>query len=222
MDADDALHDPEWLLRGVAGFFLAGGRDDGVPPDVGGRFSARCLLGANQSGRHVGDAVGGIEVEGVVGGVAGVPEDVVVLGGPAFGGARAVVVGPDDLILEAGAAGASVESEDLVKHDLAVVNLSRVDVKKEGTSGSEYAMSFDHSWAEEADVVVKAVGVEGRGVEFGVQAFGAVAVSAEASAVAVGVADGADAGALLRDAGVEGRVNVDEFDAAIGERTEDR
>ncbi len=97
-----------------------------MPPDIGGGFSARGLFSADQAGRHVRDAVRCAEVEGVAFGIFGVPEDVVVLGGPAFGGARAVVVGPDDLVLEAGASCPVIQGEDLVEHDLAVMNLARV------------------------------------------------------------------------------------------------
>ena len=103
VDADDAFEDAEGLLGGVAGLLLSCGADDGVPPDVSGGFAAGGLFGADERGGHVGDAVDLVEVEGVEVGVAGVPEDVVVLGGPAFFCAGAVVVGPDDLVLEAGA-----------------------------------------------------------------------------------------------------------------------
>ena len=129
--AHDAFEDAERLLSGVARLLLSRGRDDGVPPDVGRRLAARGLLGANQSGGHVGDAVGGREVEGVMRGIFGVPEDVVVLGGPAFGGARAVVVRPDDFVLEAGATRSAVGREDFIEQDLAVMDFARVDVEEE-------------------------------------------------------------------------------------------
>jgi hypothetical protein len=77
-------------------------------------------------------------------------------------------------------------------------------------------VGFDHAGAEKADVVVEDVGVDGRGGEF----FGAVAPAAEAGAVASRVADGADAGALLGDAGVEGWVDVDEVHAGVGKRAQ--
>ena len=132
------------------------------------------------------------------------------LGGPAFGGARAVVVGPDDFVLEAGAA------EDFVEHDLAVVDFAGVDVEEERAGGGEDAVGFDEAGAEEAEVVVEGVGVVGAA---GLR-LGAVAVAAEAGAVAGIVADGLHAGALLGGAGVEGRVDVDELDAGVGEGAE--
>jgi len=127
-----------------------------------------------------------------------------VLGGPALGGAGAVVVGPDDLVLEAGA------GEDFVKQDLAVVNLARVYMEEEGTRGSEDAVGFFEAWAEEGEVVVEGVGVGG---VWGKGFFSAVAVSAEAGAVAGVVADGFEVGTGLGCAGVEGWVDVDELDA---------
>ena len=69
------------------------------------------------------------------------------LGGPLFGGACAIVVGPDDLVLEAGSSGTAVEGEDLVKHDLAVVDLAGVDVEEEGAGGGEDAVGLLHAWA---------------------------------------------------------------------------
>ena len=106
--------------------------------------------------------------------------------------------------------------EDFVEHDFAVVDFARVDVQEEGAGGGEDAVGFDHARAEEADVVVEDVGVDGRGGEL----FGAVAIAAEAGAVALRIANRPDAGALLRDAGVEGRVDVDELDAGVGERAQ--
>ena len=77
------------------------------------------------------------------------------LGGPAFGGARAVVVGPDDFVLEACAA------EDLVEQDLAVVDFAGVEVEEERAGGGEDAVGFDEARAEEGEVVVEGVGVAG-------------------------------------------------------------
>ena len=70
-------------------------------------------------------------------------------GGPSFGGARAVVVGPDDLVLK------TVASEDLVEHDLAVVDLAVVDVEEERAGGGEDAVRLDHAGAEKAEEVVE-------------------------------------------------------------------
>ncbi len=74
-------------------------------------------------------------------------------------------------------------------------------------------MGLDHARAEEADVVVEEIGVDGGRGEL----LGAIAVAAKAGAVAGGVSDGLDAGALLSDAGVEGRVDIDELDAGAAE-----
>jgi hypothetical protein len=131
------------------------------------------------------------------------------LGRPAFGGAGTVVVGPDDLVLEAGTTGGCRRGEELVEQDLDVVDLARVDVDEERAGGGQDADGFGEAGAQEAEVVVEGVGVGGGG-GWG-EHFGAVAVAAEADAVAFGVADGLEAGALLRRAGVEGRVDVDEF-----------
>ena len=83
VDLDDAVEEFEGLLGGVAGLFPAVGGDDGAPPDVGRDLAAGGFFGADEVGGHVGDAVDGFVVEDVVFGVFGVPEDVVVLGGPA-------------------------------------------------------------------------------------------------------------------------------------------
>ncbi len=187
--------------------FLCRWGDDGVPPDVGGGFAAGGLFGADQGGGHVGDAVDGVEVEGVDVGVAGVPEDVVVLGRPAFAGAGAVVVGPDDLVLEAGAA------EDRVEHDLAVVYLARVDVEEERAVGGEDAVRFDHAGTEEADEVVEAVGVAG-GLRSGLR-FGSGGRRSRC-----GRRWGRErcaCGCGAETAGVEGRVDVDKRDGVAGE-----
>ena len=77
------FEDAERFLGRVAGLFLAVGWHDGVPPDVRGRLSTRGLFGADQPRRHVRDAIHLIVVECEVGRVFGIPEDVVVLGGPA-------------------------------------------------------------------------------------------------------------------------------------------
>ena len=86
-----------------------------MPPDIGWCLAARCFFGTYETGCHVGNAVGGVEIEGIDGGVTGVPEDVVVLRGPTFCGACAVVVGPDDFVLEAGATSTAIEGKDLVE-----------------------------------------------------------------------------------------------------------
>jgi len=204
VDADDALKNSQGFLGGVAGLFFAGGGDDGVPPDVGGSFAASGFFCADEARSHVGDAVAGFEIEGVAGWMSCVPEDVVVFGGPPFGGAGSVVVGPDDLVLEA------VAAEDFVEHDFAVVDLAVVDVEEERAGGGEDAVGFDHAGAEEAEEVVEGVSVTGcSGM---VDDVGAVAPAAEADAVAGLVADGLDLLSALPFACVEGRIDVDEFD----------
>ena len=80
-------------------------------------------------------------------------------------------------------------------------------------------MRFEEAWAQEAEVVVEGVGV-GVGRGYFVELDGAVALAAEASAVAGVVADGFQAGALLGGAGVEGWVDIDEGDRAARERAE--
>ncbi len=97
-------------------------------------------------------------------------------GGPAFGGAGSVVVGPDDLVLEADA------TEDIVEHDFTVVDFAVVDVEEKRAGGGEDAMGFDHAWAEEAEKVVEGVSVAGCGGV--VDDVGAIASAAEAGAVA--------------------------------------
>ncbi len=151
------------------------------------------------------------EVEGVAGGIFCVPEDVVVLCGPALGGASSVVVCPDDLVLEA------VAPEDFVEHDFAVVDLAIVDVEEERSGGGEDAVGFDHAWAEEAEEVFEGVSVTGCGGVVG-DDVGAVAPAAEADAVAGLVADGLDLLSALSFACVEGRIDVDEFDGACFHR----
>ena len=205
MDAYYSLEDSQRLLCGVAGFFFAGGRDDGVPPDVCGSLASCCLGCTDEAGRHVGDSVALVEIEGVALRIFGVPEDVVVLGGPAFGGAGAVVVGPDDLVLE------PVAAEDLVEQDFAVVDFAVVDVEEEGAGGCEDAVGFDEAGAEKAEEVVEAIAVTFASVLLS-EDFGAVATATESYAVACVVADGLDLLAALAFAGVEGGIDVDQLD----------
>ena len=134
------------------------------------------------------------------------------LGGPASFGAGAVVVGPDDFVLEAGPA------EDLVEQDFAVVDFAGVDVEEEAAGGGEDAVGFDEVRAEEGEIVAEGIGVTGGG---GHEALGAVAMAAEADAIAGGVADGAHLRPELAFAGVEGWVDVDERDGGGGEAAED-
>jgi hypothetical protein len=78
-------------------------------------------------------------------------------------------------------------------------------------------MGFDQTRAEEAEVVLEDVGV---GVGGGGGFFCAVAMAAEAGAVARSVADGLEARASLRDSRIERRVDVDELHRSVGERAQ--
>ena len=208
MNADDATDDGQGFLSGVAGLLFAG--DNGVPPHVGGRLAAGGLFGADQAGRHVGDAVHGVVVEGVVPGILRVPQDVVVLGRPAGLGAAAVVVGPDDLVDE------GVAAENLVQHHLAIVDFPVIDVEEKAAVVIQHAVCLLHAGAEEPDVVVEDVGVFA-----GPDDLGAVAAPLEPSAVAVGIRRHLDAGAGLRLAGVEWGIDVDQLECAVRQRPQD-
>jgi hypothetical protein len=85
------------------------------------------------------------EVEVVALGVLGVDEDRVVLGGPALLRARAVVVGPADLVEEVLAA------EDLVEKELAVVSLAIVDVEVERSRCGKDAPTLDQARLQEGE-----------------------------------------------------------------------
>jgi hypothetical protein len=201
VDLDDAVEDASGFLVGVTGFLAAIGADDGVPPGIGGGFSAGGLFLADKIWGHVRDAVALGEVELVVGGVAGVPEDVVVFGGPAGSGTGAVIVGPDDFVDE------GVATEDEVEEDLAVVDLSIVDVEEEAAIGMKEAMGFDEARFEEGEVVVEEVWVF-LGTDLDV----AVAESMEAGFGSLGIADDGDVVAGLDATGVEGGIDVDQVD----------
>lgn len=147
-----------------------------MPPDISGGFAACGFFCSDEAGGHVRNAIACAEVECVAGGAFGVPENVVVLGRPFFCGACAVVIGPDDLVLE------GVAAEDLVEKDFAVVNFAIVDVKKERAGGGEDSMGFDESRAKEAEEVVEPIAVAGVGVAG--EDFGSVTATAEANAIA--------------------------------------
>src|ERR1043165_982275 len=96
-----------------------------VPPGVRRGLAASRLPGADEPRSHVRDPIDLLGAERVPLRVLRVPEDVVVLRRPALLRARAVVVGPDDLVHERRA------TEDLVEEHLAVVHLAVVDVEEE-------------------------------------------------------------------------------------------
>lgn len=150
---DDAVDHAEGFLGGVAGFLGAVGGHDGVPPGVGGEFAAGGFFGTYQPGSHVGDALDGVDVEGVVLGVFGVPEDVIVLGRPFFTRTGAVVVCPDDLVEE------RLAAKDGVEENFTVVDLAVVDVEVEAAVGLEQAVRFGQAGLEKSQVVVEDVGV---------------------------------------------------------------
>ena len=176
---------------------------------VGG-FAAGGFFGADQAGGHIWNAVDGVVVEGVVIGVFGVPQDVVVLGGPARFGAAAVIVGPDDFVDE------GIAAKYFVQHYLAIVDFPVVDVEEQAAVVIQQTVGFGHAGTEEADVVVEIVGVPAVADDMGT-----VAAALETGAVAVGVGRDLDASAGLGFAGVEGRVNVDELERAIGQGGQD-
>src|SRR6185312_774208 len=82
-------------------------------------------------------------------------EDRVVLGRPATAGARAVVVGPDQLIEELLAA------EDLVEQQLAVVRLAVVDVEVQRAVLAQEPARLFQTRCEKAEVVVERVAIGG-------------------------------------------------------------
>ena len=200
MHLHDAPQNRQRLLRRVAGFFFAAGRHYGLPPSVGRGFAARGFFFAHQVGRHVGDAVYGVVVEGVMPRVFGEPVDVVVLARPAALAATAEVVGPDDLVDAVLAA-----AEDLLEQQAAGRRLPPIDVKEQAAVAGQNAVCLLQARAQKAQIVVEAVAVARL-----VQGGGAVAVAAEAGAVAGAVSVRFDALAALHFAGVEGRVYVDE------------
>src|SRR5262249_32002196 len=96
--------------------------DNRVPPHIRRRFAHLRLFLPHKTGRHVWDAVDRAEIERVVAWVEGVPENGVVLGGPAILRTAAVVVSPNDLVDEA------VASKEAIQSDLDVVDLAKIEV----------------------------------------------------------------------------------------------
>ena len=151
--ADDAPQDAQRFLRGVTGLFFAIGGHDGVPPGVGGQLAARGFLRSHQPGCHVGNALNGVIVEGVMLRILGVPEDVIVLGRPLLARARAVVVRPDDLVQKA------LAPEDLVQQHLAVMHLAVINVKVQAARGRENPFGFHQARLDKGEEIVKDVAV---------------------------------------------------------------
>ena len=80
----------------------------------------------------------------------------------------------------------------------------------------EQAVGLDQARFEEGQVIVKDIGVA-----FGADLDGLIALPAEAGAVAVLAAFGADLRARLGLAGVEGRIDVDQVDGCGGQGLQD-
>ena len=99
------------------------------------------------------------------------------LGRPAALGARAVVVGPDDLVEKA------LAPEDLIEQQLAVVGLAVVDVEVERARAGEQPAGLLEARREEGEVVVEVVAVGGLGEQLR-----PVAAALKADALAVVVA----------------------------------
>ena len=93
---------------------------------------------------------------------------------------------------------------------LHVVDFARVDVEEERAGRGEDADRFDEARAEEREKVGRTC--RRRTAQGRADLFRAVARSGESGAVALRVADGFEARALLCGAGVEGWVDVDELD----------
>src|SRR5690606_12768690 len=114
----------------------------------------------------------------------------------------AVVVGPDELVEEA------LATEERVEGDLGVVGLSVIEMEVEGAPRVEQAPRLGEARLEERPVVLEAVVVAVEGAHDG-----AVALAAEALAVALRIADGVDGAVPLGTAGVERGVEIDEAEA---------
>ena len=129
------------------------------------------------------------------------------LGRPAPRGARAVVVGPDDLVEEA------LASEDLVEQQLAVVRLAVVDVEVERALARQQPVRVLEARREEREVVVEAVAVGGarRAARCGSAGPESRVRSPSSSRTVRSVLRD------LRPAGVERRIDVDQLERPVGE-----
>ena len=96
------------------------------------------------------------------------------------------------------------------------MDLAVVDVEEEAAVVVQHPVRLLHAGAQEPDVVVENVGVLA-----GTDDLCAVAAALESGAVAVGVGRDPDAGAGLGLAGVEGRIDVDQLESAVGQRPQD-
>ena len=126
-------------MRGVPGLFLTRGRNDRMPPHIGGEFAARRFLFGHQTGCHVGFAVYRIRIEVVFLRVLDIHQDIVVLSGPALCRFCAVVVGPNDLVDK------TIAPKNHVAHDLGVVNFTPIEVQVEGAILCEQTVSLPNT-----------------------------------------------------------------------------
>ena len=193
------------LLRGITRLLLTRRRHNRMPPHVRGELTARGLLLGHQAGGHVRFAVhlGGVEVVAAV--VLRVHEDVVVLGRPAARGLRAVVVRPNQLVNEV------LTPKNHVAHNLHVVHFAPIQVQVQGAVLREQAVRLLNARGQERPVVLEGVVVARQGLQ------GArVALALEPGAVALLGGLRAQRAARLLLARVEGRVNVDDRERAVG------
>ena len=121
---------------------------------------------------------------------------------PTLCGPRAVVIGPDNLILKA------FPSKNLVKHHLAIVNFTAIYVEEQATGGSQNPPSLLHSGTQKSEEVLKLVVV--RSALILRQPLSPVASSAETRAISCSILYRSDTAALLSPARVERRVYVDQ------------
>ena len=118
---------------------------------------------------------------------------------PAVFRSPAIVIGPDNLIQEV------LTAKDFVEKNLAVVNLSIVDVKVKGTSWAKESVRFTQAGLKESQVIVEAV--EKRGCF----AFGClISLTLETSTVSIGVLGSVEPSPSLQLPRVEWWVYVDE------------
>ena len=151
VNPDDTVQDGYRFLRWVSGAFLPVRADNRVPPGIGWGFSPCRLLGADETGGHIGDAVNIVESVGVLVRVFGIPEDVVMFRRPAPFGPPAVIISPDDFVEE------GCPAENPVQQDFAVMHFPAVNMQEEGAGRSQQPVGFPQSRFQEGQVIVKLV-----------------------------------------------------------------
>ncbi len=75
------------------------------------------------------------------------------LGGPAFLGPRAVIISPDDLVLE------RFSPEDQIEEHFAVMHLAIVDVEEQAAVVLQHTMRFPQPRLNESQIVIEDVAV---------------------------------------------------------------